>query len=63
MGLLVRRPSLEAGKLEELPEQPWAKELQLEPGSQRFPTEWLKDRLKWLTESGEGLQKSQARLA
>ena len=30
-----------------------SKELQLEMGSRRFPADWLRDRLKWLTQSGE----------
>ena len=36
--LLVWRPNLETSMLEELTEQPWAKELQLQIGSHRFPT-------------------------
>ena len=49
-GLLVWRPNLQTGQLEELTSQPWAKELGLEMGSRRFPVAWLSDRLKWLSE-------------
>ena len=55
-GLLVWRPDPSSGKLEKLTTQKWAEGLELQMGSRRFPVDWLRDRLRWLDESGKPLE-------
>ena len=50
-GILAWRPNPDKGCLEEVTTQPWCAEMDLSMGSKRIPAEWLRDRLRWLTEN------------